>query len=151
MNVIKELIRTATSPWIVMSDRDHERLSGLAAAVGIQPDVAVRLLSALDRAEIVSHERLPNNVVAMGSTVAFVNGGGRTRRVRLVYPGEADIAAGKVSVTTPVGAALIGLSVGQSVTWRGLDGQERRLTVLAVEPASAIWRDSPAMLEKNPS
>jgi regulator of nucleoside diphosphate kinase len=124
-------------PWIVVGDVDHKRLSGLATvAMERMPEVATRLLDEMERAEVVGHERLPRDVVAMGSTVEFMDHGDKPRRVQLVYPGEADIAQGKVSVMTPIGAALIGLSTGQSITWLGLDGRERKLTVLAVEPAS---------------
>jgi regulator of nucleoside diphosphate kinase len=50
----------------------------------------------------------------------------------LVLPENADINAGKISVLTPVGAALIGLSPGQAMEWSGNDGKECLLTVLAV-------------------
>ena len=46
----------------------------------------------------------------MGSTVIFRSEDGETRRVTLVFPGQADISKGKISILTPVGAALIGLS-----------------------------------------
>lgn len=51
----------------------------------------------------------------------------------LVYPGEADIAAGRVSVLTPIGTALIGLAEGQSIVWQTRTGVSKRLTVLKVE------------------
>ena len=53
----------------------------------------------------------------------------------LVFPDEADLASGKVSVMTPVGVALIGLSVGQSIEWR-TPGGARSLTVLKVDGAA---------------
>jgi regulator of nucleoside diphosphate kinase len=125
---------TERQPWIVIGDVEHERLSRLAAAaIDRTPEVASRLMSELERAEVVSIERLPKNVVTIGSTVTFMDRGGGPRKVTLVYPGEADIAEGRISVLTPVGAALIGLSTGQSITWLGLDGQERWLTVLSVK------------------
>jgi regulator of nucleoside diphosphate kinase len=52
-----------------------------------------------------------------------------------VYPEEADIARGKVSVLTPVGTALIGLQTGQSITWETPSGEVRQLTILAVRDA----------------
>jgi regulator of nucleoside diphosphate kinase len=52
--------------------------------------------------------------------------------VTLVYPHEADLDAGRISVLTPVGAALIGLSVGQSIEWQSPTGGWRSLTVLRV-------------------
>jgi regulator of nucleoside diphosphate kinase len=70
----------------------------------------------------------------MGSTVQFKSDDGQQRRVILVFPGEADISQGKISVLTPVGAALIGLSEGQSIMWTTRDGRDQQLTVLAVEP-----------------
>jgi regulator of nucleoside diphosphate kinase len=52
--------------------------------------------------------------------------------VQLVLPENADINTGRISVLTPVGAALIGLSPGQAMEWLGNDGKKRFLTVLAV-------------------
>ena len=135
MSATPRVSEATERPWIKVSDIDHERLSGLATAViDIMPGIASRLLTEMERAEIVRHERLPESVVAMGSTVVFMDHGDRPRRVQLVYPDDADIVQGKVSVMAPVGTALIGLSVGQSITWLGVDGRERWLTVLGVEP-----------------
>jgi regulator of nucleoside diphosphate kinase len=52
--------------------------------------------------------------------------------VTLVYPPDADVTEGKISVLTPVGAALIGLSVSQSIEWQTPSGGWRSLTVLKV-------------------
>jgi regulator of nucleoside diphosphate kinase len=129
---------THNKPKIVMSDADHERLTGLAdALLDRVPAVAEELLSELARAEIVTPAAVPANVVQMGSTVLFRSNDGQERRVQLVFPGDADIAAGKVSIMTPVGTALIGLSPGQAITWKAPDGQRHELTVLAVEQPRA--------------
>jgi regulator of nucleoside diphosphate kinase len=63
----------------------------------------------------------------------FVADDGRERSVVLVYPGQADIGVGRISILTPIGTALIGLSEGQSITWTTRDGRRRRLTVQCVE------------------
>jgi regulator of nucleoside diphosphate kinase len=126
---------TRGKPKIVVSDIDHDRLSSLADALRDRvPAVAQELLSELARAEIVTAAAVPADVVQMGSTVLFRSNDGQERRVRLVFPGEADIAEGKVSIMTPVGTALIGLSRGQSITWQARDGQQHELTVLDVTP-----------------
>jgi regulator of nucleoside diphosphate kinase len=52
----------------------------------------------------------------------------------LVYPAEADIEAGRISILTPVGAGLIGLAEGASILWPDRDGHERRLRIIAVTP-----------------
>jgi regulator of nucleoside diphosphate kinase len=121
-------------PEIVVSDSDFARLTNLAtAALDRSSDTAEVLLSELDRATVVADESVPDDVVRMGSMVEFRAGDDR-KRVMLVFPAEADIAAGKVSILTPIGAALIGLSKGKSITWSARDGRSHELTVLAVEP-----------------
>ncbi|MBL8904295.1 MAG: GreA/GreB family elongation factor, partial [Rhizobiales bacterium] len=52
--------------------------------------------------------------------------------LQLVYPEKADIAAGRISILTPIGTALIGLSIGQTMTWVDRDGQSRQLRIVAV-------------------
>ena len=67
------------------------------------------------------------------STVRFVDEAhGQERTVTLVYPHEADIEAGKISVLTPIGAALIGLSTGQTIEFQTPAGGWRSLTVTKV-------------------
>ena len=97
------------------------------------------LLDEIDRATICDRTAIPPDVVTMGSSVTFIDEkSGAERTVRLVYPAEADIAAGRMSILTPVGAGLIGLSVGQSINWPDRGGIEHRLTIVAVEqPARA--------------
>lgn len=126
-------------PDIVVTPEDHNRLSILASdALERFPDAAQELLVELDRAKVVPADELPSNVIRMGSGVEFQSDDGKTRKVRLVFPGEADIDAGKVSILTPIGAALIGLAEGQSITWTTRDGTSRELTILAVESATAV-------------
>ena len=54
----------------------------------------------MDRAKIVAGRPVPPSVVQMGSTVEFHSDDGKDRRVTLVFPGDADIAAGKISILT---------------------------------------------------
>ena len=77
--------------------------------------------------------RLPRDVVRMGSRVVFRTGE-EIREAELVYPAQADIAQGRISVLTPVGTALIGLRAGQSITWRTRDGRKQVLTIVRVTP-----------------
>ncbi|MEZ5832430.1 MAG: nucleoside diphosphate kinase regulator [Dongiaceae bacterium] len=122
-----------TLPEIIVGDTDHARLTSLAnAALDAAPDTAEELLSEMDRAKVVADDAVPDDVVRMGSVVEF-RSGEEQKRVSLVFPAEADIAAGKISVLTPVGAALIGLPQGGSITWSARDGTSHQLTVLAVE------------------
>jgi regulator of nucleoside diphosphate kinase len=120
-------------PDIVISETDHARLSRLAEGLLERlPEVAGELLTEVERAKVVARDALPRNVVAMGSSVEYATEEGQTRRVTLVYPDEADIAKDRISVLTPIGAALIGLGEGQSITWTTRDGRTRELRVLRV-------------------
>lgn len=120
-------------PEIIVGDSDHARLTNLAtAALEAVPDTAEELLSELDRAKIVADESVPQDVVRMGSVVEF-RSDNDVKRVTLVFPQDADIASGKVSVLTPVGAALLGLATGGSITWTARDGSSHELTIVSVE------------------
>src|SRR3546814_3263969 len=83
----------------------------------------------------------------MGSGVTFIDEKSRAERtVRLVYPAEADIAEGRMSILTPVGAGLIGLSVGQSINWPDRGGIEHRLTIVAVERSQEHTSELPTLM-----
>lgn len=131
---------TEPMPRIVVTERDYNRLTSLAAAAEERaPEVAGVLLSEMERAQVVSAHAFPDDVVQMGSTVEFISDAGQERKLTLVYPGDADIAQGRISILTPIGAALIGLSQGQSITWTARDGRQHRLTVLKVtQPVPAM-------------
>jgi regulator of nucleoside diphosphate kinase len=60
--------------------------------------------------------------------------------VTLVYPDEADITKGRVSVLTPIGTALIGVAAGNSIGWRTRSGEMKRLTVLQVRGSTPAER-----------
>lgn len=121
-------------PAITMTRSDHQSLSRLAESRAARdPETSEQLLAELDRARVVEDRRIAADVVRMGSTLQFTTDAGEDRTVTLVFPGEADIAMGKVSILTPIGAALIGLSVSQSIDWMSRDGRSHRLTVARVE------------------
>jgi regulator of nucleoside diphosphate kinase len=98
-----------------------------------QPVVAAMLLEEIERAELHEPETLPESAVTIGSEADFIDE--RTRQVRtieLVLPAMANIAEGRISILTPMGAALYGLTAGQSIDWPDLDGNDRRITILRV-------------------
>ena len=82
----------------------------------------------LERALVVSSALVPADVATMNSRVRYMDEkDGARRTVSLVYPSDAEVAKGKVSVLAPVGTALLGLSEGQSIEWDFPDGSCRRL------------------------
>ncbi len=126
-------------PRIVLGAADHGKLSALAdAASGTMPDVAAALAEELDRAQVLPAGRRPADTVVMGCEVDFRDDvTGKVQTVTLVYPNEADISQGRISVLTPIGTALIGLPVGKSIDWVTRNGESKRLTVLQVRERAA--------------
>ena len=121
-------------PLLTLSTEDHRRLLALAhAAQSNMPELAGELADELERARVLAEGERAHDAVRMHSEVEYRDDAtGAVRTVTLVYPDEADISLGKVSVMTPIGTALIGLPTGQSMTWETRSGETRQLTVLAV-------------------
>lgn len=125
--------RRRRPPAITLARSDHERLANLANALADRDvSTADQLAAELERARIVADDRLAPGTVRMGAVVRFSLDDAEPRTVRLVYPGEADIEKGWISVLTPVGTALIGLSAGQNIDWIGSDERHHHLHVLEV-------------------
>tara|TARA_R110002072_G_scaffold36201_4_gene106676 strand:+ start:1388 stop:1831 length:444 start_codon:yes stop_codon:yes gene_type:complete len=120
-------------PAITMTRSDHERLGRLADSLPESAsNVAGPLLAELDRARIVADDKIAAKIVRMGSSLHFTSDLGENKFVTLVFPGEADIEKNKISVLTPIGAALIGLQARQTIDWTSRDGRVHRLTVESV-------------------
>ncbi|MBX3700953.1 MAG: nucleoside diphosphate kinase regulator [Dokdonella sp.] len=122
------------SPAITMSSRDFDRLDALLDMPQWQHNATAQALrQELDRANVVAPEKIPANLVTMNSTVTCVEEIGHKEHVlTLCYPAEADAAKGRVSVLAPVGAALLGLTLGQTIDWTTPDGHRLRLRVTAI-------------------
>ena len=126
--------RPGRLPTITLTESVHERLSELASAASNRlPEVAEYLERELDRAGVVSDDALPPSTVTIGSHVTFMDCDTDQRHsVTLVWPQAEDALRHRLSVMTPVGAALIGLRAGQSIGWQNRIGAWRRLKVEAV-------------------
>jgi regulator of nucleoside diphosphate kinase len=104
-----------TVVWL--TDHDLNRLRHLIAdltrqARGMQAGVEA-LEELLDLGRVVPPQEIPRNVVTMNSRIVFEELQTREKRtVTVVYPEDADPPAGKISVLSPVGIALLGLAEG---------------------------------------
>jgi regulator of nucleoside diphosphate kinase len=121
-------------PPIVIAVEEARRLSTLAnSSVALFPRVAYFLARETERAKVATDDCDLHGVVRMGSQVRYCDDEtGEIRDVVLVYPHEADISLKRISVLTPVGAALIGLSVGQAIDFQTPGPRKRSLTILGV-------------------
>lgn len=122
-------------PPIVVALEDRARLLQLASVTDEQ-QVAEQLEIELERAEVVPLCEVPDDVIVMNSDVEYEDVQSRDRRrLRLVYPNDADSRAARVSILAPLGCALLGLRIGQEIDWR-MPGGVRRLRVLSVARAA---------------
>lgn len=124
----------AQLPPIALRTCDADRLRNIAEAASDKyPQTTDFLAREIERAEIVPDVRALPGLVTMDSDVTFRDDISlQERSVTLVYPESADVDAGKISILTPIGAALIGLSVGQTIEFQTPGGRWRSLTVLKV-------------------
>lgn len=124
-------------PRVTLTQETLDQLERLAEGVMARnPELADSLLTELARARVVAPAKLPADVAGIGSRVSFRDETmGRDQSVVLVWPEQADIAAGRASVLTPIGVALIGLQAGARFSWDARNGKTHELTVLSVEPA----------------
>lgn len=98
-----------------------------------QPVVAAMLLEEIERAELHDPDTMPSGHARLNCRVTFLDEKTeQVREVELVLPAEANIAEGRVSILTPMGAALYGLAEGHSIDWPDLCGRLRQIRIIRV-------------------
>ena len=126
----------SSSPPIVVATEDRTRLLRLVASTD-ETDVTELLEVELERARVVPLSEVPDDVIVMNSELEYEDVATRQqRRLRLVYPHDANSNLGRVSIMAPLGCALLGLRIGQEIDWR-MPGGLRRLRVLSVTRAES--------------
>lgn len=122
-------------PDIMIPASDYERLVRLVTVA--QPHLAEYFDRELSRARVVPDAEFDPRSARIGSRVTYrEEPSGRTRTVTLTWPPDADLNAGRISVLTSIGAALLGMRPSNSIDWPAPVGGSRRLTVLAVDNGS---------------
>ena len=115
------------------------RLEALASAMMRRsPDIGERLMDEIARAKLVAPDKLRTDVVTIGSEVTYRDlTTDRLQTVIVVYPEDADIDQHRISVLTPIGVALLGLTAGATISWATRDDEMRQLEVLTVQPPAS--------------
>ena len=126
---------------LIISELDQARLKRLLeeAIYGIaEPDDSFRVLQAeLARATVVASRELPDDVISMRSRVLIVLDG-KEKEFSLVYPDEANRTAGKLSILSPIGTAIIGYRAGDVINWPTPSGLKRiEIREVQYQPESA--------------
>lgn len=126
-SLVPPLLRTLT-------ELDYVRVSKLMGRQADTSDKLASLSAVLDMADLVPSRDIAPDVVTMYSRV-LVGGAdaSQVRELTLCYPSDANVDTGHVSVLSPIGAALLGLSAGSTARWTTPHGQTDSLQVLAVQ------------------
>lgn len=123
-------------PKIRITNQDFKSVTALLESLPMnQRNFARGLAEEVDRAEIVSDEKSSYNFVTMYSKVSYKNvDTGEIKTIELTFPEDADLASNRVSILTPIGTALIGLQVGQTIHWPLPSGQVKRIRIKKIFP-----------------
>jgi regulator of nucleoside diphosphate kinase len=105
---------------IYITEKDYQRLHQVVQVhrKSSGPLVVAALSKELKRAQVVPSQEIPGDVVTMNSLVRLKETKSAfTMEITIVYPHEANMSSRKVSVLAPVGTAVIGCKVGETVKW----------------------------------
>ena len=133
---------TTSGNRLVFSDNDFDRLQRLVESPRYRTTHAMFLINLkgeLDRGEVVRADRVPGSLVTMHSQVRVRDlESDEPQTYSLVYPQDADIDAGKLSVLAPLGTALLGARLGQVVSFEAPAGLRRlKIEKILYQPESA--------------
>ncbi|MDU0458617.1 MAG: nucleoside diphosphate kinase regulator [Geobacteraceae bacterium] len=111
------------SRQIFITDFDLQRLEDLIENASSKPSRDGKYLEELGqellRAEVVAPSGIPPDVITMNSRVCLTDmDSGEDLVYTLVFPGDANLESGKISVLAPIGTAMIGYRTGDRITWQ---------------------------------
>jgi regulator of nucleoside diphosphate kinase len=128
---------------IYLTKFDHERLKEL---LGVAHDFLfkgrvdlAKLADELERAKIVDSKKIPPDVVTMNSKAEIRDLNTKeTMTYTLVFPLDANIDEGKISILAPLGTAILGYRVGDEFEWEVPSGKRRlRIEKILYQPEAA--------------
>jgi regulator of nucleoside diphosphate kinase len=129
-----------TNRAVTISTFDYCRLRELLLVVkqfaSPQPAFIRDLEGELQRANIVPPEQIPPYVVTMNTRVKLIDtDSGKEKFYTLVFPNDADLEEGKLSILSELGVAILGYSVGDTIECEFLEGLKHiRIDMIGFQP-----------------
>lgn len=113
----------------MLSELDHVRIRRLLPQHGVPGPLA----ELLNGADLVPPREVPADIATMHSQLLLADlATGEQRQLTLCYPVDADPVHGRVSVLSPAGTSLLGLSVGEEACWQTPDGRKHAVRLLEI-------------------
>ncbi|WP_300602984.1 GreA/GreB family elongation factor [Niabella sp.] len=123
---------------VILCESDYKKLTAVVVLDKKTEATDNTLAHELSRAVVVKDEALPPNTIRIGSTVRILDiDAKKEREFQIVMPAEADIQAKKISIFTPMAAAIIGFRTEDEVSWKMPSGI-KRLKIVDVHNASPV-------------
>lgn len=128
---------------VYITDYDYKRLELLLDIMNSVPqnrrDDLSCLENELETCKVVAPDEMPGNVVTLNSRIKYLDlDTSQEGVVTLVFPSNADQSAGRISVTTPMGAAILGYAEGDVVAWKVYSGKKTiRIEEVLYQPEAA--------------
>lgn len=123
---------------VILCESDYKKLTAIVVLDKKTEETDNTLAHELSRAVIVKDEALPDNTIRIGSIVRILDVDAQKERAfQIVMPGEADIQAKKISIFTPMAAAIIGFRKGDEVSWKMPSGL-KQLKIVAVDNTALL-------------
>ncbi len=116
---------------ILITERDYLRIRYILGRLNSEDYENLEI--EIERAKVIAEQDVPSDLVRMNTTVTFITlQDEKKSTLTLVYPEDANIAEGKISILAPLGSALIGLRVNQEINWMFPDGKTKTIKILEV-------------------
>lgn len=129
------------SPKQVMTNVDFDRILGLIERTPSDEAIVKIWEEKLNRVSVIDQRVTPPDLITIHSTfkVKHLTHAVGPESMSLVYPHEASIEDGKISILAPLGVAILGHRVGETISWQGRDGHLRKITInsLTYQPESS--------------
>jgi regulator of nucleoside diphosphate kinase len=135
--------RSQSTSSIYVTEPDYHLLSALIETTrernGVDIEYLKKLEAELDRAEIVDPKDIPDDVITMRSRVRLKDlVTGQANTYSLVFPTEADSNEGKISILAPIGTAILGYKLGDTIEWSVPSGLRRiKVDKILYQPEAA--------------
>ena len=109
-------------PKIFVTTKDVEKLRRLIRQAYHSDyrgsDYLKKLAEEIEKASVVQPDQIPSDVITLNSTARLIDQKTDEEMLyTLVFPEEADIAQGKISILAPIGTAMLGYKVGDTFDW----------------------------------
>ncbi|SDC59666.1 GreA/GreB family elongation factor [Niabella drilacis] len=123
---------------VILCESDYKRLTAIIVLDKKTEEKDNTLAYELSRATVVKDEDFPENIIRIGSGVKILDiAAQKEKEFQIVMPGEADIQAKKISILTPMAAAIIGFKPGDEVSWKMPSGM-KQLKVVSVDNKTLV-------------